>query len=82
MTADDAALLGALPIAAAVITRTICGQLQVLAHNSRFTDAVERSTCAALDWNQAECLRSGPIAELLTRFFDGEDCVGELDLRD
>jgi diguanylate cyclase (GGDEF)-like protein len=80
--ADDAALLGALPIAAAVITRSPAGQLQLLDHNSRFRDAVQRSTCTALDWNQADCLRSGPIAELLTRFFDGTDTVGELDLKD
>jgi diguanylate cyclase (GGDEF)-like protein len=81
-TADDTALLGALPIAAAVISRTEDRQLHVLAHNSRFHDTVQRSTCSALNWNEAECLRSGPIAELLTRFFDGDDTVGELDLRD
>jgi diguanylate cyclase (GGDEF)-like protein len=75
-------LLGALPIAAAVIARGDDRQFQLLAHNSRFSDTVERSTCTALDWSQADCLRSGPIAELLTRFFDDEDCAGELDLRD
>jgi diguanylate cyclase (GGDEF)-like protein len=43
---------------------------------------VERSNCTALDWNDADCLKSGPIAELLTSFFDGKDEAGELDFRD
>ena len=42
-TADDAALLGALPIAAAVVGRVKTG-LRVLSYNERFRDAVELST--------------------------------------
>ena len=45
-TADDTALLDALPIAAAVVGRMGDGSLNVLAHNSRFLEAVARSTCA------------------------------------
>jgi diguanylate cyclase (GGDEF)-like protein len=80
--ADGTGLLDALPIAAAVIERANDGSFGVVSHNSRFLETVERSTCTALNWNEAECLRSGPIAELLCRFFDGVDVSGELDFRD
>jgi diguanylate cyclase (GGDEF)-like protein len=80
--ADDGGLLSALPIAAAVIERVEDGSFRVISHNSRFLDTVERSACTALDWNQAECLKSGPIAELLCKFFDGLDLSGELDFKD
>src|SRR3954447_23219259 len=81
-TADDAGLLNALPIAAAVITRLDDRSLVVVAHNSRFLQTVNQSTCAALNWNEAECLKSGQIGDLLHKFFDGTDVRGELDFRD
>ena len=81
-TADDAALLGALPIAAAVVTQHDDGSIHVLAHNSRFRETVSASTCSALEWDQADCLKDGPIAELLTNFFAGTDTVGELEFQD
>jgi diguanylate cyclase (GGDEF)-like protein len=81
-TVDDAALLGALPIAAAVVARHDDGSVQVLAHNSRFRETVDQSTCSALEWDQADCLRDGPIADLLTNYFAGTDTLGELDFRD
>jgi diguanylate cyclase (GGDEF)-like protein len=81
VTADDTGLLDALPIAAAVIDRAEDGSFRVAAHNSRFVDMVARSNCTAIDWNDADCLKSGPIADLLTKFFDGAD-EGELDFRD
>ena len=77
---DDLGLLEALPIAAAIIERTSERALRVTAHNGRFVSAVERSTCTATDWNDADCLKTGPIAELVHRFLDGEDPSGELDL--
>jgi len=79
--ADDIGLLAALPIAAAVVE---CrkGAFKVAAHNGRFGDLVERSNCNALNWNDAQCLKSGPIADLLGRFFQGTDVVGELDFTD
>jgi diguanylate cyclase (GGDEF)-like protein len=80
--AGDAGLLDALPIAAAVIERDEDGSFEVAAHNSRFDELVERSNCTALDWNQADCLKSGPIAGLLGNFFDGADESGELDFKD
>jgi len=78
---DDIGLLNALPIAAAIIQRDEDGALGVAAHNSRFVDAVKKSNCTALDWNEAECLKTGAIAELLQRYFDGTDVSGELDFK-
>ena len=80
--ADDAGLLDALPIAAAVIERAADESFSVTAHNSRFDEMVARSNCTALDWNQADCLKSGPIADLLHSFFSGVNPAGELDFRD
>jgi diguanylate cyclase (GGDEF)-like protein len=80
--ADDAGLLNALPIAAAIITRLSDGALRVSAHNSRFLETIDRSHCTALDWSEADCLKSGPVAELLQNFFAGTDTEGELDFKD
>ena len=75
-------MLDALPIAAAIIERSNGGELRIVAHNARFSDTVRQSTCTALDWNDADCLKSGPIAELLEKFFDGREVSGELDFKD
>lgn len=80
--AGDSGLLDALPIAAAIIERDDAGGLRVAAHNSRFVETVQQSSCTALDWNDADCLKIGPIAQLLQAFFDGTDRTGELDFRD
>jgi diguanylate cyclase (GGDEF)-like protein len=80
-TADDAALLAALPIAAAIIGDSAEG-LVVLAYNDRFKDTVELSTCTALNWNDADCLRDGPISDLLKEFFARPTAPDELDFRD
>jgi diguanylate cyclase (GGDEF)-like protein len=78
---DDLGLLEALPIAAAIIERLPGGALHVAARNERFVDTVRRSSCTAGDWDQADCLKSGAIGELVQRFLDGDDPVGELDLK-
>ena len=78
---DDLGLLDALPIAAAVIERTPKG-FKVTGSNSRFFEMVEQSTCTAIDWDEADCLKSGPIADLLSAFFEGTDVAGELDFKD
>jgi diguanylate cyclase (GGDEF)-like protein len=77
--AADLGLLDALPIAAAIIERTADGNLRVAAHNNRFVEAVDKSNCTALDWNEAECLKTGAIAGLIQNYFDGTDTTGELD---
>ncbi len=82
LTADDTGLLDALPIAAAVIERDDDRALKVTAHNTRFRDTVDRSSCTALDWNEAECLRAGPVSDMLHAFFDGSPVAGELDFKD
>jgi diguanylate cyclase (GGDEF)-like protein len=82
MTPDDSALLGALPIAAAIVGRKEDGALTVLAHNPRFRDAVVRSTCQSSDWDSADCLKDGPIAGLFEQFFADPLSSGELDLKD
>ena len=79
---DDTGLLDALPIAAAIIERGDDGGCKVTSHNSRFFDTVQRSSCTALDWNEADCLKSGPVAEILQKFFAGNDAGGELDFKD
>jgi diguanylate cyclase (GGDEF)-like protein len=81
-TADHAALLGALPIAAAVIGRTNEGVFKVLAHNPHFVEAIADSTCTATDWDDADCLKGGPVAELFDGFFTDPLTAGELDLKD
>ena len=80
--ADDTGLLDALPIAAAIIQQGEDGCLKVASHNSRFFETVQRSSCTAIDWNEADCLQSGPVADILQRFFDGNDVGGELDFKD
>ena len=81
-TADDTGLLDALPIAAAIVRRTDDARLKVTAYNCRFLDTVQQSSCTALNWDEAECLKSGPIADLLHGFFDGTNIDGELDFKD
>jgi diguanylate cyclase (GGDEF)-like protein len=80
--ADNSALLEALPIAAAVICRAKGGKLMVQAHNERFTATVDQSTCSALNYSNADCLRSGPIATLLDQYFAKSAGSDELDFRD
>jgi diguanylate cyclase (GGDEF)-like protein len=80
--AGDTGLLDALPIAAAIIERASKGKLKVAAHNSRFSDAVEQSSCTALNWDDADCLKSGPISDLIHAFFAGSETGGELDFKD
>src|SRR6188472_3357431 len=81
--ADHEALLNALPIASAVIGRVSDGGLYLASHNAKFADAVATSTClVGLEAVDKPCLKSGPIAELLQKFFDGEDRSDELEFRD
>jgi len=80
--ADDTPLLDALPIAAAIVELSAKRQLKVMAYNDRFSQAVEQSTCSALNWDEADCLRSGPISDLIHGFFAGTEPTGELDFKD
>jgi diguanylate cyclase (GGDEF)-like protein len=82
VTADDTGLLDALPIAAAIVVRDDQSALKIAAHNGRFFDTVRHSSCTALDWSEADCLKAGPIADMLHAFFDGSQSAGELDFKD
>jgi len=75
-------LLDALPIAAAIIQRTESACLAVSSFNNRFRETVDLSTCGADDWNEADCLKNGPIGDVIHGFFDGTNAGGELDFRD
>jgi diguanylate cyclase (GGDEF)-like protein len=75
-------LLDALPIAAAIIGRKSKAKLEVLAHNGRFRETVAQSSCSAVDWSEADCLKNGPISELIHSYFAGSNPEGELDFRD
>jgi diguanylate cyclase (GGDEF)-like protein len=81
-TADDTGLLDALPIAAAVVERLADGVFKVAAHNRRFVETIDRSTCTALQWDDADCLKGDPIADVLKHYFDGSNLAGELDFKD
>ena len=79
---DYTALLDALPIASAVIGRREDECFDLVSYNQRFADAVAASTCTGLDAEDKACLKDGPIAGLLQRFFNGEDGADELEFRD
>jgi len=78
-TADDTALLSALPIAAAIIALRD-GKAEILAQNQRFSDTVGRNRGES--WCNGEWLEEGPIAELFDKFFTDPLSSGELDIRD
>ena len=76
--AADSALLGALPIAAAIIARTPAG-LRVLAHNRGFQQAVAQPGFWGPEWSAAQVLEGGRIADLVEGFFAGHQGQAELD---
>ena len=82
VAADDTGLLDALPIAAAILERRADRELFVAGNNSRFSMVVQQSTCTALNWNDADCLRTGPISDMIHAFFDGVSVGGDLDFKD
>jgi diguanylate cyclase (GGDEF)-like protein len=78
-TADDTALLSALPIAAAIIALGE-GKAEILAHNQRFSDTLGRNRDDS--WSNGKWLDDGPVAELFSEFFADPLSSGELDVRD
>ena len=77
---DDASLLDALPLAAAIIALENDGLL-LAAHNAEFERTVERSTVGQFTRLGEVCLRSGLLAEHLGGWFSGR-APGEVDFRD
>ncbi|MEO5772762.1 MAG: bifunctional diguanylate cyclase/phosphodiesterase [Sphingomicrobium sp.] len=81
-SADDLALLAALPIAAAIVEE-FDGTFIATVQNDRFTEMVARTSATAFKWNDGQKTPSGgPIIGLLTDFFGGVDHSGELDFTD
>jgi diguanylate cyclase (GGDEF)-like protein len=78
-TADDTALLSALPIAAAIIALRD-GKAEILAQNQRFSDTLGRNRDDS--WSNGKWLDEGPVAELFNEFFADPLSSGELDVRD
>jgi len=78
-TADDTALLSALPIAAAIIALGD-GKSEILAQNQRFSDTLGRNLDET--WTNGKWLEDGPVAELFEEFFADPLSSGELDFRD
>lgn len=78
---EEAGLLDALPIAAAVIGRMPAGDLRLCAFNPGFENAVSRSTAGSLEQIRRSCLTGGSIADYLLGWFEGG--AGDfLDFRD
>ena len=71
VTADDSALLAALPIAAAVVGRAGDGSLQIFANNHLFRTAVKRSTMPEFLDMGDRLPREGLIHDHIQGWFDG-----------
>jgi diguanylate cyclase (GGDEF)-like protein len=79
---EDAALLAALPIAAAVVARRPSGELELCARNRLMEQAIERSTVPSFDQVTDLCLRSGGrLHDHLQAWFTGAG-GDELEFRD
>ena len=78
-TADDTALLSALPIAAGIIGLRD-GKAEILAQNQRFSDTLGRNRDES--WTDGKWLEEGPVAELFHKYFANPLSSGELDVRD
>ena len=72
LAADDGALLAALPIAAAVVSRDADRALALCAYNRRFEETIERSTVQDFAKVADVCLRVGPIHDHIQAWLDGE----------
>jgi diguanylate cyclase (GGDEF)-like protein len=80
VTADDTGLLGALPIAAAIISKQESGEAEVLAHNDRFRDMIgssRRLGAPGKGWLEDPNIRS-----LLQSFLDDPLSDGDLDIKE
>ena len=82
ISADDAALLDAMPIAAAVVAQDADGGLRLCAHNRRFEQAIESSTVPNFDQLTSHCLRDDALIGAHLRGWFAGDAADELDFRD
>jgi len=81
-SADEQALLAALPIAAAVVGRDADGAIRLLNCNSRFRDAAANSSDPKIAAGDLTSLRDGALGAMIETFLDDPTMPGELDFRD
>src|SRR5688572_3758884 len=81
-TADDAALLGALPIAAAIVGLTSRGILKLIDRNPRFDEVIAQTGDAAMMSGDFRDCAHLQIAQLMMAFLADFDSPSELDFCD
>ena len=81
-TADDAALLAALPIAAAVVGLTPSGMLKLIDRNPRFEEVIAQTGDAAMMSGDFRDCAHLQIAQLMMAFLADFDSASELDFCD
>jgi diguanylate cyclase (GGDEF)-like protein len=81
-SADEQALLAALPIAAAVVGRDGDGAIRLLNFNRRFRDALESSNDPKIAAGDLSSLRDGALGAMVETYLDDPTMPGELDFRD
>jgi diguanylate cyclase (GGDEF)-like protein len=81
-SADEQALLAALPIAAAVVGRDGDGSIRLLNFNRRFRDALESSNDPKIAAGDLSSLRDGALGAMVDTYLDDPTMPGELDFRD
>src|SRR5262245_52843526 len=81
-SADEQALLSALPIAAAVVGRNADGAIRLINCNGRFRDAMANSSNPKIAAGDLRSLRDGALGAMVETFLDDASMPGELDFRD
>jgi diguanylate cyclase (GGDEF)-like protein len=81
-SADEQALLAALPIAAAVFGRNVEGTIRLFSCNSRFSDAMANSPNPKIAAGDLSSLRDGALGAMVETYLDDHSMPGELDFRD
>jgi diguanylate cyclase (GGDEF)-like protein len=81
-SADEQALLAALPIAAAVVGRGAEGAIRLLNCNGRFSDALANSSDPKIAAGDLTGLRDGALGAMVDTYLDDPTMPGELDFKD
>jgi diguanylate cyclase (GGDEF)-like protein len=81
-SADERALLAALPIAAAVVGKNADGTIKLLDSNGRFRDALANSSNSKIAKGDLSALRDGALGAMVETYLDDPTMPGELDFRD
>jgi diguanylate cyclase (GGDEF)-like protein len=81
-SADENALLAALPIAAAVVGRNGGGEIRLINCNSRFSEALANSADPRVAAGDLTGLRDGALGAMVETYLDDPTMPGELDFKD